>query len=83
MVQNGADLVSDEHLKARGFLVEQSNERIGQIVLPGFPLRFHSCRITPVWEFPELGRDNERVLTEVLGYGAEKILALTRAGVLA
>ncbi|TMA11201.1 MAG: CoA transferase, partial [Deltaproteobacteria bacterium] len=83
VVQNGADLVSDEHLKARGFLVEQSNERIGQIVLPGFPLRFHSCRIEPVWEFPELGRDNELVLAAVLGYSSEKILELTREGVLA
>jgi crotonobetainyl-CoA:carnitine CoA-transferase CaiB-like acyl-CoA transferase len=83
VVQNGADLVSDEHLKARGFLVEQSNERIGQIVLPGFPLRFHSCRIEPVWEFPELGRDNQLVLATVLGYDSEKILELTRAGVLA
>jgi benzylsuccinate CoA-transferase BbsF subunit len=82
VVQNGADLVSDPHLRERGFLVEVQNQRLGRVVLPGFPLRFANCTIKHKWEFPELGRDNEEVLREVLGYSAERIARLANEGVL-
>lgn len=82
VVQSGRDLVEDEHLIARGFLVEQENSRIGRVILPGFPIKFARCAIKPRWEFPELGRDNEPVLRELLGYGSERIAELARDGVL-
>lgn len=82
VVQNGADLVADPHLRERGFLVEVHNQRLGRVVLPGFPLRFANCTIKHKWEFPELGRDNEEVLHAVLGYPEERILALVKEGVL-
>lgn len=83
VVQNGADLVADPHLRERGFLVEIRNQRLGRVVLPGFPLRFAHCTIKPRWEFPELGRDNEEVLRGVLGYSEERIAGLVNEGVLA
>jgi len=82
VVQNGADLVNDVHLKARGFIVEQDNPRIGRITLPGPAIRFTNASTTTDWQFPELGRDNERILREVLGYDAEQIAELNREGVL-
>lgn len=82
VVQNGADLVADEHLKERGFLVECDNPRIGRITLPGPPLRFAACSTTTQWEFPELGRDNAAVLSELLGYTPERISELDRDGLL-
>lgn len=82
VVQNGADLVSDPHLKERGFLVEVENPRLGRVVLPGFPLRFANSTIRHNWEFPELGRDNEKVLRELLGYSEERIGRLVNDGVL-
>jgi crotonobetainyl-CoA:carnitine CoA-transferase CaiB-like acyl-CoA transferase len=82
VVQTGADLVADPHLKERGFIVEVQNPRLGRVVLPGFPLRFRNCAVNPNWEFPELGRDTEPVLREVLGYSAQEIAALADEGVL-
>ena len=82
VVQNGADLVADSHLRERGFLVEVHNQRLGRVVLPGFPLRFADCAVKPKWEFPELGRDNEEVLRGVLGYSAERISTFAAEGVL-
>ncbi|MBI4528823.1 MAG: CoA transferase [Deltaproteobacteria bacterium] len=82
VVQNGADLVADPHLRERRFLVEVQNPRLGRVILPGFPLRFANCAIKPKWEFPELGRDTEEVLRGVIGYNEEHIAALVRDGVL-
>ncbi len=82
VVQNGADLVADPHLRERGFLVEVQNQRLGRVVLPGFPLRFANCAIKHKWEFPELGRDNEEVLRGVLGYSEEHVAGLAKEGVL-
>ena len=82
VVQTGADLVADPQLKERGFIVEVQNPRLGRVVLPGFPLRFRNSAVNPKWEFPELGRDTQAVLHEVLGYSAQEIEALTGEGVL-
>ena len=82
VVQNGADLTADPHLNARGFIVGVENERLGRVVLPGFPLRFTHAKMTPRWEFPELGRDTEAVLRGVLGYSAETYAKLVAEGVL-
>jgi len=81
VVQSGRDLVEDEHLIARGFLVEQENSRIGRVILPGFPIKFARCAIKPRWEFPELGRDNEPVFRDLLGYSSERIVELAREGI--
>ena len=81
VVQNGADLVHDEHLKARGFLIEQQNPRLGRVILPGFPIRFSACATEPKWEFPVLGHHNEAVFSELLGYSRERVAQLKRDGV--
>jgi len=81
-VQSGADLVADPHLHERGFLVEVHNQRLGRVLLPGFPLRFAAGRIKHKWEFPELGRDNEEVLRGVLGYSEQRFAGLVNEGVL-
>ena len=83
VVQNGADLVDDEHLKARGFLIEQQNPRLGRVILPGFPMRFSACLTDPNWEFPVLGHHNEEVFSDLLGYSSEKIAELKNDGVVA
>ena len=76
VVQNGADLTSDPHLKERGFIVAVENKRLGRVVLPAFPLRFTNAKLDSRWEFPVLGRDTEAVLSGVLGYSEEKIKQL-------
>ena len=82
VVQNGADLVEDEHLRARGFLVQVENPRVGRVTLPGFPLRFAHCALAPKWEFPELGRDTDSVLSDLLALSPQRMAELAREGVL-
>lgn len=82
IVQTGADLLADEHLKEREFIVAVDNPRLGRVVLPNFPLRFANSRLMRKWEFPELGRDTEAVLREVVGYDEQTISRLRNDGVL-
>ena len=82
VVQTGEDLTNDPHLKARGFIVSVENPRLGRVVLPNFPLRFANAKLSRRWEFPELGRDTEAVLREVVGYSAAAIAAYRHDGVL-
>jgi crotonobetainyl-CoA:carnitine CoA-transferase CaiB-like acyl-CoA transferase len=82
VVQTGEDLTNDPQLKARGFIVEVDNARLGRVVLPNFPLQFASAKLTRRWEFPVLGKDTEAVLREVVGYNEETIAAHKREGVL-
>jgi crotonobetainyl-CoA:carnitine CoA-transferase CaiB-like acyl-CoA transferase len=82
VVQTGEDLTNDPQLKARGFIVEVDNPRLGKVILPNFPLRFARAKLTRRWEFPVLGKDTETVLRDVVGYDAETIAAHKRDGVL-
>ena len=65
VVQTGEDLTEDPQLKARGFIVEVENARLGRVVLPNFPLQFANAKLTRRWEFPVLGKDTDAVLREV------------------
>jgi crotonobetainyl-CoA:carnitine CoA-transferase CaiB-like acyl-CoA transferase len=82
VVQTGEDLINDPQLKARGFIVEVDNPRLGKVILPNFPLRFARAKLTRRWEFPVLGKDTETVLRDVVGYNAETIAAHKQDGVL-
>jgi len=82
VVQTGEDLTNDPQLKDRGFIVTVENPRLGQVVLPSFPLHFANAKLTRRWEFPVLGRDTEAVLRDVVGYSAETIKQLQNDGVL-
>ena len=82
-VQNGADLVmNDPHLQARGFLGTHDNPRFGSLTLPCLPIRFTRSDMTQDWVFPDLGRDTDRTLRDVLGYDDARIRQLREDGVL-
>ena len=81
-VQNGADLVNDPHLQARGFLGTHDNPRFGRLTLPCLPIRFTRTDMAQDWVFPDLGRDTDRTLREVLGYDDARIRQLRGDGVL-
>lgn len=81
-VQNGADLVNDPHLQARGFLGTHDNPRFGRLTLPCLPIRFTRTAAAQEWVFPDLGRDTDRTLRDVLGYDDARIRQLRDDGVL-
>ncbi len=81
-VQNSAACLADPQLRHRGHFVEIAHPDGGTVTVEGS--RFHLSR-TPaqvVGPAPTFGRDNQRVLAEVLGYSDEQITALVTAGAL-
>lgn len=79
-VSTMGDLLSSDHLKARGFFATVDDGRDSRVTMPGAPYK-HS--LTP-WRIrkraPRLGEDTDRVLAE-LGYDAGRIVRLREAGV--
>jgi crotonobetainyl-CoA:carnitine CoA-transferase CaiB-like acyl-CoA transferase len=74
------DLVEDEHLRARGFIVEWDQADVGRARFPGYPIHFE--RMKPVVRgAPALGADNATTLAE-LGYDAAAIARMAAAEVI-
>jgi len=80
-VRDLAEVMADRHLHARGMLHDMTHPYMGEIVLPGSPLRlFEYERLTPEF-FPEIGADTANVLSGLLGLEQAEIDALAAAGV--
>ncbi|HTT15735.1 MAG TPA: CoA transferase [Thermoplasmata archaeon] len=80
-VRTIADLASDPHYRARGMFLEWDDPVAGHVKGAGVAPKFSS---TPggLWRgAPWLGMDNDAVLQRLLGYPAERIEALRRAGI--
>ena len=77
------EMVADPHLRARNMIVPIDHPDAGTREFPGFPIRFSE---TPVERFdgaPTLGRDNEAILRDLLGYSGDEYAALLASGVVA
>ncbi len=82
-VMTNQDIVEDEHIAARGFMVEWDQADVGRRRFPGFPIHFTDAGEISMRGSPPLGADNRYVLVDVLGYPEERVLSLTEAGVIA
>jgi benzylsuccinate CoA-transferase BbsF subunit len=81
-VQTSRDLYADEHLHARGHFVEVEHPTHGPVLVEGS--RFRLSRTAARYERsgPTMGRDNQYVLQDLLGYSEERIAELVAAGAL-
>ncbi|MGB8412050.1 MAG: CoA transferase [Candidatus Binatus sp.] len=81
-VSTMGDLLSSEHLKARGFFVEIAQPVAGTHLYPGAPLKYAR---TP-WEIrrpaPTLGQHNAEVFGKQLGLSQARLDELKRKGVI-
>ena len=81
-VSTMGDLLSSEHLKARGFFVDITHPVAGTLKYPGAPVKYHG---TP-WEIrrsaPTLGQQNEQIFGGRLGLSAAQLDELKRIGVI-
>jgi len=77
------EVVRHPHLLERGTVRQVSDPVFGDFVLPGFPFRFSAVPMPTVLSAPNLGEHNQDVLQRYLKYDAERVAALTAAGVLA
>jgi benzylsuccinate CoA-transferase BbsF subunit len=75
------DLVENEHLEARKFMVTLDQRDVGPQRFPGFPIHFGRRRVT-LGAPPGLGDDNDQVLRS-LGFTPDEIAGLARAKAIA
>ncbi len=74
-------VVADEHLKARGFIVDLPHPTLGRVRVTGSPLHFSRTPVRLERAGPLLGEHNAEVLKE-LGFGPEEIARLEAEGVI-
>jgi CoA:oxalate CoA-transferase len=77
-----AQAMQNPHLREREIVRTVSDRFLGEIELPGFPLRFSDFPRHLELEAPTLGEHNEEILRELLGLEPERIHQLEAAGVL-
>ena len=81
VVQSGADLASDPHLAARGFVQAAHHPRLGEVRMAGLPLRFAEAQTRPYGSSPLLGEHNEEIVCGLLGHDAGELAAWREAKV--
>jgi len=81
-VFNEHDLISNEHLKARDFAIEDHHPVAGLHFTTGLAWHLSSGRPKTATPAPLLGADNDYVLMSLLGLGSERIEQLTKSQVI-
>ena len=81
-VMNPIDAIGHEYFDGRGAIRQVEDPYIGEMHLPGFPLRFSEQDQYNPGDTPALGEHNAEILSSVLGYSTDKIETLATNGVL-
>lgn len=74
-------VTADEHLKARGFIVDLPHPTLGRVRVTGSPLHFSRTPVRLERAGPLLGEHNLEILRE-LGFGPEEVARLEAEGVI-
>jgi len=74
------ELSEDPHLHAKGALQHFEHSTLGSVVLPHSPIRYRDLPRLPLRQDPALGEHNAAVVGELLGWDAEKIARMKKAG---
>jgi glutaryl-CoA transferase len=69
-------------VEAREMLIHMEHTEVGDLKLVGSPLKFSNTPVEYKLSPPRLGEHTEDILTELLGYSSEKIIALKESGVI-
>jgi len=81
-VRDLAEVMHDPHMHARGMLEHIDHPDLGNIVVPGSPLRFHGADRIATTPSPRIGQHNDEVYGKWLGLSQAEIAALSRDGVI-
>jgi len=82
IVQGGAELARDPQLAARGHFIELPHPDGGKTAIEGSRFHLSETPAMPGRETPTLGKDNDFVLREILGYDDDRITEIIIAGAL-
>jgi crotonobetainyl-CoA:carnitine CoA-transferase CaiB-like acyl-CoA transferase len=80
LVLNGEDVARDPQLAARGHFIEIPHPEGGTAAIEGPRVLLSESPGSPGREVPTLGRDNDRILREILGYDEARITEIVIAG---
>jgi crotonobetainyl-CoA:carnitine CoA-transferase CaiB-like acyl-CoA transferase len=72
---------ANEHSKAREMFVKVDHPTLGEVSLPGFPIKFSETKGDMTMPAPLLGQHNEEVYSELLGISKERLEELRKEGV--
>jgi len=76
------EAMNHPHLRERGTVAKVHDRVLGDLEVPGFPIRFSEFPAPADIQAPLLGEHNEYVLKKYLGYSDAQIAALNKAQVL-
>ena len=77
------DAIDHPYFVQRGMVRSAKDPILGEITIPGFPMRFSAQPEVPDTLAQLLGQHNGEILVRVIGYSSEQIAALESKGVLA
>ena len=81
-VLSAEEAINHPHLRQRGTVTRMYDQVLGEIDLPGFPLKFSAFPKDLKLSAPTLGEHNKEILERYLGYGSDRIEELKRTGAL-
>ncbi|KON29230.1 hypothetical protein AC482_07120 [miscellaneous Crenarchaeota group-15 archaeon DG-45] len=76
------DVLANEHARAREMFVELDHPVLGEVTLPGFPIKFSGAEDDLTTPAPRLGQHSEEVYSELLGLSEGDLKELRREGVI-
>jgi crotonobetainyl-CoA:carnitine CoA-transferase CaiB-like acyl-CoA transferase len=77
-----ADTVSHPYFRAREMIRRVPDPILGEVTIPGFPLKFSAFPELPALRAPLLGEHNAEILGRYLGFDDARVRDLTERGVL-
>jgi crotonobetainyl-CoA:carnitine CoA-transferase CaiB-like acyl-CoA transferase len=77
-----AEAVNHPHLRERRTVRRVTDRVLGEIDIPGMPLRFSEFPEELPLQAPFLGEHNEEILSKYLAYSSEQVQQLESQGVL-
>ncbi|MGH7986231.1 MAG: CaiB/BaiF CoA transferase family protein, partial [Candidatus Binataceae bacterium] len=80
-VMSVADSVTHPYFKARGMIRKVPDPILGEVTIPGFPLKFSEFPDLPELQAPLLGQHGGEILRDLLGLTERQISDLKAAGV--
>ena len=81
-VMSITDILAHPYFKAREMIRTVPDPILGEVTIPGFPLKYSEFPQLPDIQAPLLGQHSADVLREQLSYTDENIAALREKGVL-
>lgn len=80
-VANVAEVAVNPHLRERQMILSAEHPTFGGLLVPGSPIKTVGDSTTPSTRAPALGEHTDSVLTELLGYDAERVAQLRDRGI--